>query len=105
MLITNEYEKHLTKEMEGVLFEHVYVLKIFDKYWACTDYYTVKKGRVYLVNNGSFQPSGDTLERLKNDCHRKSNYDSSTEYKQQRVELTHAQLLKRLGLSDTPPAQ
>lgn len=101
MIPYKEYEKHLAKEMEGGLFIHTYVLKILDKYWACTDYYTVKNGKVYLVNNKTFQASGDTLEKLNNDCYRIGRYDPGAAYKQLRNEFTHAQLLKRLGLSTT----
>lgn len=97
-MTTKDIDKSLAPEMEGKLYQHVYILKVFENYWACADYYTVHKSEVFLVNNSTMQRTGDTLFTLKNDCHCIGDYQTNEDYPQQKQEYTHKQLLHRLRL-------
>lgn len=92
-----EIEKHLASKMEGKVYEHIYVTKMFGKFWAVKEWYTVKNGKVYLVNNGALEPSGDSLETLKNDCLLFGKYTAGAPYTPLKIELTAKQLKSKFG--------
>lgn len=73
-------EKELAPKMEGKVYEHIWVTLIGDKYSVCNDYYIVELGEVYMVNDGTKQFSGDSLEDTYNQCVCIGNYDPSTIY-------------------------
>lgn len=79
---------------EGKLFEHIYLLHYGDLFTLCTDYYTVKEGLVVLVNNNSFQYSGDKLEILSNDCIEIGRYSPDCAYPMKRKQYTHKEFKK-----------
>lgn len=61
-------EEMLAPEMEGKCYEHIWMTQVVDQYSVCIDYYMVENGEVYMINDGTKQASGDSLEDTKNQC-------------------------------------
>src|SRR5688572_15713513 len=73
-------EEMLSPEMNGKCYEHIWITMIGEQYTACKDYYMVENGEVYIVNDGTRQYSGDSLEDTKNECICIGEYDPKKTY-------------------------
>jgi hypothetical protein len=58
------FESKLAKEMEGKVYEHIWVTYFGGSYHVSKNYYIVENGTVFSLNGESKTPSGDSLEKL-----------------------------------------
>jgi len=93
------WDNLLAKEMNGKLYEHVWMSFFDGKYWVHKDYYAVEDGVVYLVNNGTRQKTGDELMTTKIESVCVGEYDRSAIYKNTMAEYDHKQIKKALKLN------
>lgn len=93
-----EYKAHLAKEMEGRLYLHVYLQFAFEKYQVSADYYTVKNGEVYMVNNGIEQKTGDDLGDTKSQCEFVGQYNPKEIYNREYKTYSPLEIKKMLKL-------
>jgi hypothetical protein len=99
MIIDAEIEKALSKELEGKVFEHVWVTNSEDTFFCAKDYYTVKGGKVYYIaKDGALQPSDDTLLSIKSECRKVGTYNPDKQYKGKRTTMSQTELKKALKL-------
>jgi hypothetical protein len=100
MMITDiEIEVALSKELEGKVFEHVWVTNSENTFFCAKDYYTVKGGQVYFIaKDGALQGSGDSLLTLKTSSKVIGNYNPNKEYKGKRTSMTQSEIKKALKL-------
>lgn len=91
-------EEALAPQMEGKLYEHIWVTIIGDQYSVCKDFYTVQKGEVYMVNDGTKQPTEDTLEDTNNQCILIGDYDPGKVYTRKIVYYSRLDFKKLLNL-------
>lgn len=92
------YDKILAAEMNGCVYEHVWVSFIGVDYLAAKDYYLVENGLVYLINNGTKQPSGDSLEDTKNECSWFGTYNPELKYEAKREYYSSSRIKELLKL-------
>lgn len=99
MIKDAEIEKHLAKELEGKVFEHVWVTNSEDTFFCAKDFYTVKDGQVYYIaKDGALQASDDTLLSIKSECRKVGIYNPDKKYKATRNTLKQTELKKALKL-------
>jgi hypothetical protein len=99
MIKDAEIEKHLANELEGKVFEHVWVTNSGDTFFCAKDYYTVKGGQVFFIaKDGALQPSDDTLLSIKSECRSVGNYTPERKYKGKRNTMKQVELKKALKL-------
>lgn len=99
MITDTQIENALSKELEGKVFEHVYVTNSGDTFFCGKDFYTVKGGQVYLIGkDGVLQPSGDTLLSIKSECRYIGNYSPDKLYKGTRNSMKQSEIKKALKL-------
>lgn len=99
MIKDAEIEKALSKELEGKVFEHIWICNNCDTFFCAKDYYTVKDGIVYFIaKDGKLQPSGDTLLSIKSECRRIGTYNADKKYKGIRHSMTPSEIKKALKL-------
>jgi len=89
-------EEILAPEMNGKCYEHIWVTMIGDQYTACKDYYMVEDGEVYMINDGTRQPSEDSLEDTKNECTCIGEYKPNELYKRRVEYFSKEEINKRL---------
>lgn len=99
MIKDAEIEKALSKELEGKVFEHVWVTNSGDTFFCAKDYYTVKDGKVfYIGKDGQLTPSKDTLLSIKSECRSVGSYKPDKQYKGKRITMKQTELKKALKL-------
>ena len=91
-------EEALAPQMEGKLYENIWVTMIGDQYTVCKDFYTVDNGEVYIVNDGSKQPTEDSLEDTSNQCILIGDYDSNKIYSRKIIYYSRLEFKKLLKL-------
>lgn len=89
-------EEMLAPEMEGKCYEHIWMTQVVEIYSVCVDYYMVEKGEVYMINDGTKQASGDSLEDTKNQCACIGDYDCNKIYKRQLQYFSKEEIKSRL---------
>ncbi len=89
-------EEALAPKMNGKCYEHIWVTMIGDQYTACKDYYMVENGEVYMVNDGTKQPSDDSLEDTNNECTCIGEYDPNKIYEREIKYFSKDEINKRL---------
>lgn len=85
------------KELEGIVFVNYWINTYMgDFYDLNTDYYVVKGGEVYLINNeGELRKSNDTLLSLETECTKIGKYnDADNPYKRNSRSIKPKQLHK-----------
>lgn len=99
MIRDAEIEKALSKELEGKVFEHVWVTNSEDTFFCAKDFYTVKGGQVYFIaKDGELQASDDTLLSIKSECRKVGTYSPDKQYKGKRTTMKQTELKKALKL-------
>jgi hypothetical protein len=98
MITDKEIETALAKEMEGRAYEHIRVSNMADTFFVANDFYTVKDGEVYMINDGILQRSGDNLLTLKSECRYVGKYNPAKVYKGKRGSMSQTEIKKRLKL-------
>ena len=99
MIKNAEIEKALSKELEGKVFEYVWVTNTGDTFFCAKDYYTVKDGEVFFITkDGELQPSDDTLLSIKSECRSVGRYNPDKQYKGTRNSMSQSELKKALKL-------
>ena len=99
MITDTEVETVLAKELEGKVFEHVWVTNSGETFFCAKDYYTVKGGHVFFIaKNGELQPSGDTLLTLKSESIIVGDYNADKKYSGKRTTMKHTEIKKALKL-------
>lgn len=94
----NDIEQSLRPQMEGKVYEHVWVTNMEDTFFCAKDYYTVKGGEVFFINDGIEQRSGDTLFNLKSESRYIGHYNPDKTYKGKRITLKQTEIKKALKL-------
>jgi hypothetical protein len=90
-------EEHLKPEMEGNLYEHIYLLSLGDKWHITKNYYAVLDGKVYsLEKGGDKRLSGDALFNTKSNCQHIGQYSPTENYQSIHKEYTPSELNKIL---------
>lgn len=89
-------EEALAPEMNGKCYENIYMTMIGDQYTVCRDYYLVEDGEVYMINDGTKQASGDSLEDTKNECICLGEYDPGKIYTREIKYYSKEEIKKRL---------
>jgi hypothetical protein len=98
MITDTEIEIALAKEMEGRAYEHIWVNNMSDAFFVAKDFYTVKGGEVYMINDGILQRSGDTLLTLKSESRYIGKYNPNKVYKGKRGSMSQVEIKRRLKL-------
>jgi hypothetical protein len=99
MIKDTEIEKALSRELEGKVFEHVWVTNSGDTFFCAKDYYTVKSGQVYFIaKDGELQLSGDTLLSLKSESRVIGKYNPVKQYIGKRISMRQLEIKKVLNL-------
>lgn len=78
-------EEKLAPEMEGKVYEHLWMTMIGHKHSVGLDYYMVESGEVYLINNGTKQRTEDSLETTNLECICIGDYDPNKIYERKLV--------------------
>lgn len=92
---TTDVDKYLAKKFEGKLFVDVSLMKIFGNSFSINkDYYTVKDGKVCMVNDGKEYFTGDTLLNLSTDCKQIGIYHPNKIYKRVIKTYTYSEFKK-----------
>lgn len=91
-------EESFAIESEGKLFVNIYLLKTDEKYTVTKDYYTVKNGNVFLVNDGEEEFTEDTLFSLKHRCKMIGKYEPKNVYKKVVRNFSYPELKNLLKL-------
>lgn len=89
-----EVEDYLAKKFEGKLFVDISMLKFGKTFSINKDFYTVKNGRVCMVNDGREDFTGDTLINLTIDCRQIGIYHPEKIYKRIIKDYTYAEFKK-----------
>lgn len=107
-------EANLKIEMEGKVYQHVYVTNMEDTFYCSLDFYTVKGGVVFVIEENKSLPydsrgryagqykltaSGDTLFDLKRECVYYGPFNEGASYKSTRATLTQKEVISALGLN------
>lgn len=98
MITDKEIETSLAKEMEGRVYEHIWVTNSSEIFFVSKDFYMVKNGEVYMINDGILQKSGDNLFTLKSESKYFGKYNPSRVYKGKRESMSQTEIKKRLKL-------
>ena len=93
-----DIEQSLRPQMEGKVYEHVWVTNMEDTFFCSKDYYTVKKGIVLLINDGIEQESGDSLMNLNASARYVGRYSADKVYKGKRTTVKQSEIKKALKL-------
>jgi hypothetical protein len=96
--IAQTMNNELAKIMQGYVYEHIWVTGMGADLFVHKDYYMVKGGIVYLINNGKMQPSEDSLMTLQTDGRRFERYKEGKIYKSRTVRTTYAEFKRKLKL-------
>lgn len=97
--ITNIWiEAKLAEEMNGKCYEHIWVTLFGNSYAVNKDYYMVENGEVFLINDGTKQKTGDSLERTKNECVCIGDYKPNKPYEKKIKYYTPAEIKKLLDI-------
>jgi len=90
-----EVNDYLAKKYEGKLFVDISLLKIMGSSYSINkDFYTVKEGKVCMVNDGKEYFTGDTLLNISTDCKQIGIYDPNKIYKRIIKDYTYAEFKK-----------
>lgn len=91
-------EEYLAEKYEGRLFAHVWVRPNIGarEFWCMKDYYTVKNGKVCLIEGDKLTESGDPLNNLSVHCRRIGMYEPGKTYERKSETLSYSELQKRL---------
>lgn len=89
-------EEALAPEMNGKCYENIWMTMIGDEYVVCRDYYMVDNGEVFMINDGTKQPSDDSLEDTKNECICLGEYDPNKVYAREIKYYSKEEIKKRL---------
>lgn len=89
-------EELLAPQMNGRVYEHIWITMIGDQYTVCKDYYMVEDGEVYMINDGTKQPSDDSLENTKNECVCIGKYDPNKTYERKIKHFSKEEINKLL---------
>jgi hypothetical protein len=89
-------EEALAPEMNGKCYENIWMSMIGNEYVVCMDYYMVENGIVFMVNDGTKQASGDSLENTKNECICIGDYDPNRVYVRDIKYYSKEEIKKRL---------
>lgn len=92
--LDNEIEQFLNKRCEGKLFIHIYLVYFSKTYSVIKDFYTVKNGKVYVLENEKETLSKDTLFDLTKDCVMVGKYNPNRKYKRIIKEYTYSEFKK-----------
>jgi hypothetical protein len=94
-----EYLSEISKECEGMLFVDISLSGGSCGYWfAHKDYYTVKNGKVYIIEGNQLTDSKDSLEDLYTQCLKVGKYFEGKTYKRSVREFRYKDLKKLLRL-------
>lgn len=96
--MTAEIERHLEKEMEGKMYEHIWIMYAFGSYFITKNYYFVKGGVVYEISENRELPTGDTLFNTQKDCYCIGKRNSRRNYKTKSYSCTPKELNAKLKL-------
>jgi hypothetical protein len=97
--MTPEIEIHLAKEMEGMVYESIWIMHAFGSYYVVKNFYLIKGGVVYELNNGKSHPTCDTLFDTHTKCSRLGKYNSRKVYKTKSYNCSASELKSKLGLN------
>ena len=87
--------QYLAKKYEGKLFVCIDLLKSFgNSYTINKDYYTVKNGIVYMVNDGKEFATGDKLLSIQTNCKQIGIYYPNKIYKRIMKTYTYSEFKK-----------
>lgn len=90
-----EVEAYLAKKYEGKLFVNICLINILgNSYCINKDYYTVKNGKVCMVNDGKEYFTGDTLLNISTDCKQIGIYHPEKIYKRVMKDYTYSEFKK-----------
>ncbi len=97
-MIDKEIEHHLAKEMEGMIYESIWVMHAFGSYSVVKNFYLIKNGIVYEINGDRSHPTGDSLFDTHTNCHRLGKYNPRKTYKTKSYNCPASELKEKLGL-------
>jgi hypothetical protein len=97
--MTSEIENHLAKEMEGMIYEHIWIHHAFGSYYVVKNFYRIEKGIVFEINGDNSHPTGDTLFDTHTKCHRLGKYNPRKTYKTKSYNCPASELKTKLGLN------
>jgi hypothetical protein len=64
-----EIERHLANKFEGRVFVEIHLAKINgNEFRINKDFYTVKKGKVYMILGEKLEPTDDSMMNVNMDC-------------------------------------
>lgn len=97
--MNQEIERFLASEMEGNLYEHVWMTFGFGSYYVSKDYYMVRDGEVFILDQpGIWSPSKDKLFDLQKDCQLIGKYQTSENLQRHKKTYTHSEITELLNL-------
>lgn len=96
--MTEDIENHLAKEMEGMVYEDIWIMHAFGSYYVVKNFYLIKAGIVYELNNGRSHPTGDTLFNTHTRCSRLGKYNPKKSYKTKSYNCSASELKEKLDL-------
>lgn len=91
-------QEHLVKEMEGMVYEHIWITHAFGSYYVVKNIYLIKDGLVHEINGPNSHPTGDTLFEIHTKCDRLGKYNPKKAYKTKSYNCTASELKEKLGL-------
>ena len=89
-----ELNNHFAEKFEGGLFINICLLQYGGEITVNKDYYTVKNGLVFMVNDGKEQFSHDSLLSIETDCMRVGKYNPEKIYKRKMKTYTRQEFCK-----------
>lgn len=99
--VAADLESLKSKELEGKLLRHLYLIKITPTYyWMGIDYYAVLNGIVYSLRDDKMDPSGDSCWETFRKCEVIGEYDPGKTYKSQTKEFSSKAIMNYLGMKD-----
>lgn len=96
--MTIEVENHLAKEMEGIVYESIWLMHAFGSYYVTKNFYLVKGGIVYELNGEHSHPTGDTCFEVHTKCARLGKFNPRKTYKTKSYNCPASDLKEKLGL-------
>lgn len=85
---------NLANELEGDLFVEIFLSCFQGQFSIHKNHYTIKDGLVYMVNDGRFDSTQDSVLDVHSRCKKLGKYDSSKKYKRIIKDYTYADLKK-----------
>jgi hypothetical protein len=91
----SELERYLAKEMEGYVFADVGMVYFGGGMWnIMRDYYVVKNGVIYIIEDGKHTPSNDTFSNLNAQCIKIGKFNPKYKYKRSSKTYNYMQIKK-----------